>query len=91
LVLWDPAARKTRVSVQASGPVGCLKFAPDGKRLAVGGERGIIFWDVETGKETAVVYEPRHRTDALDLSFSPDGKTMAWLNDHDVRMGRRGS
>jgi WD40 repeat protein len=81
LVLWDAAARKTRLSLKASGPVQCLQFTADGKRVAVGGDRGIVLWDVETGKETAVVYERGKGSTPLSLSLSPDGKAVAWAGD----------
>src|SRR5262249_4255510 len=50
--LWDPATGKEvnlwRAPVHAAT---CLAFAPDGKTLVAGGDKGVLRWDVDAGKE----------------------------------------
>src|SRR5204863_124610 len=53
-----------------------LAFSPDGKRLASGGQDGMVMlWDVASGKELHVCRG--HRFPVRDLAFSPDGRTLA--------------
>jgi Tol biopolymer transport system component len=51
-----------------------LSFAPDGKTLAAGGPKAVIFWDVENAKETLKIEVPGRSTGSI--VFSPDGKRL---------------
>jgi WD40 repeat protein len=74
--LWDLATGRlvrTFEGRPGSSGVRALAFAPDGKTLLAAQDKGAYFWDVETGKQTALV------TDQIiyAVAFSPDGKTLA--------------
>jgi RNA polymerase sigma factor (sigma-70 family) len=62
----------------ASGPdfFSAAAFAPDGRSFVTAGSgRGLIEWDVATGKELRRI--GRVMSGARALTFSPDGKTIA--------------
>jgi RNA polymerase sigma factor (sigma-70 family) len=73
--LWDAATGKERLSIDIQGPF-CLRFAPDGKTLAVaawekGNDTGAIHLiDAASGKQRATF--PGNRA-----AFSRDGATLA--------------
>ena len=53
-----------------------VAFSPDSKLLAAAGaDRAIRIWDVESGKEIAVIED--HADWIFDIAFSPDGKRLA--------------
>ena len=63
-------------TLQGAGPMGQIRFSPDGKSLATGGFEGdVVLWDVKSGKE--VRRFKRHHTSVGDICFSPDGKWLA--------------
>jgi WD40 repeat protein len=53
-----------------------MAFAPDGRRLATGGDDGaVVLWEVGRGAERDLPGEARRTV--LSLAFSPDGATLA--------------
>jgi WD40 repeat protein len=52
-----------------------LAFSPDGRSLAVGAERGLSLWDLETGDIQWQSGKPSF--DVPQLAFSSDGKLLA--------------
>jgi WD40 repeat protein len=59
-----------------SGRVRSLAFAPGGRMLATGGGEGLLrLWDLDRGRERAVL-RYRHRN-VNALAFAPDGRTLA--------------
>ena len=77
--LWDPATGK-RVKVlatieKADRPLKTLAFSPDGARLAVGGDDGVLrVYEVETGKSTFA--GPPRNARIERVAFSPNGKLV---------------
>jgi WD40 repeat protein len=59
---------------QSTESIDCLTFSPDGKTLAMGGSR-VVLYDVETGKERRAL--DAHRGPINVLLFSKDGKRLA--------------
>lgn len=66
-------------------PVTCVRFSPDGTRIASGsgyestGE--IKIWDVKTRRELLTI--PDHARPVYRLCYGPDGKTIAIASDGD--------
>ncbi|UYM23470.1 hypothetical protein NQP46_06475 [Streptomyces albus] len=56
-----------------------VQFSPDGSRVAAGGERRTMVWELATGKRLAVL-----ETGSTGPRFSADGKFMVLVP------GRRG-
>jgi WD40 repeat protein len=68
---------RTGRQLDASAWVGCLAFSPDGKTLAGGSQaKALHLWEVETGKERAVLQGLPVMPGAL--AFSGDGRLLAW-------------
>lgn len=78
--LWDPATGKAVKTVLSLGktdkPVKAVAYSPDGKRLAVGADDGVLrVIDSESGKE---VYASPSRNARIErVCYSPNGKLVA--------------
>jgi serine/threonine protein kinase/WD40 repeat protein len=71
--VWDMATRKLIFNQKYRGFDAVM--TRDGKRLAVGGQREVRFWNLDTGDEL-----PRLRGLSgfvLNLAYSPDGRSFA--------------
>ncbi len=81
LILWDLAAGRPADTLVLPVTSRALTVSPDGKRLAGGGDDGLVrLWDVSAGKLTpaAAAAALKGHTDwLLCLAFSPDGKALA--------------
>jgi WD40 repeat protein len=81
LVLWDRADGRPADTLALPVTIRALAASPDGKRLAGGGDDGVVrLWDVSAGKLTPVAgaAELKGHTDwLLCLAFGPDGKSLA--------------
>ena len=80
-VVWDLSrASPARVLTPGEGPVHAVRFARDGKKLALAGGRPgqagvIIVFDTESW---TVTHELRGHAESIhDLAFSPDGRFLA--------------
>lgn len=89
LEIWNlkDGTRAKRLDFSDEGSVPTLLFSPD-NRIAIAGIRGklgpvVRTWDVESGKPGPVVGEG-DRAIGLTLAVSPDGKTLATMNDDGV-------
>jgi WD40 repeat protein len=74
--LWDIPSRTWGASLDDPGSMGVpgIAFSPDGTMLAAADASGTVYlWDVRTGKVVATQAE----TEASDVAFSADGKTLA--------------
>jgi hypothetical protein len=60
------------------GSAHSLAVAPDGSLLAAGtGERGVVLWNIVTGKELACLKTSPRKERAEMVAFSPDGRWLA--------------
>ena len=78
LEIWD-VKRLSRVhSVDLGGfATESLAFAPDGRTVAVGGNRGeVALWDAITGNRVSTPSPPVAFDFVTALAFSPDGRTL---------------
>ena len=67
-----PEGAKARLG---KGSIHEIQYSPDGTRLAVAGSIGIWIYDTMTYQEVALL--TGHTDFALNVSFSPDGNTIA--------------
>jgi WD40 repeat protein len=80
--LWEPdSGRLLETLVPRAGRP--LAFSPDGRMLASGATDGTVFqWELRTKKLLTV---PNGEYDRVaNLTFSPDGKTVAWVREGSV-------
>ncbi len=72
VIVWDVATRRVLFK-QRAGTTAAL--SGDGRQLAIGGDRQVRFWDLDTGAELA----PLHGLDhwVIGLMYSPDGQSFA--------------
>jgi WD40 repeat protein len=78
LQLWDTASGK-ELHQRRFRDKELLRWgdvSPDGKTLAIGGERTIAFWSIAEGRELRRLTLPAG-SDCHHLTYSPDGKLLA--------------
>jgi WD40 repeat protein/serine/threonine protein kinase len=76
--LLDPSGWRKRTVISQQGMILAVALAPGGRTLATaawGEQSAVGLWDVATGRQVAVVDEPKDT--ARSLAFSPDGQTLA--------------
>jgi WD40 repeat protein len=96
LRLWDPATglQRKQIKAEASKPFHCVAFAPDGKTLVTGAQKGLDdlllqMWDAESCKELFRFGRGLRRFGKTpgvlySVAFSPDGKTLAACGSSDT-------
>src|SRR5438552_5123452 len=88
---WDVATGKHNRPLLYEEQVGIrsfnrVAFSPDGRFVALAGRNGYVpVMDVATGREVCrFPNQTSSRGDvAENLAFSPDGRTLAWSNQHE--------
>jgi WD40 repeat protein len=83
LSLWDTSTGENRRDLQVEGlPLRTLVFAPHGQRLYAASTDGIRTWDLTT--QSVAQSAINHLAVGQVISFSPDGKRLATLNEEEV-------
>jgi WD40 repeat protein len=82
--LWETQAAKELPSLgEHRGWIPTVRFTADGKLLAAGSEDGIRIWEVATAQLLHHLKipqpQPESRWQDWTLTFSPDGKLLAWF------------
>lgn len=76
------AGRWLWVNDGPAGLVSHLAFTPDGQTLATGHDNLIVFWDVDTGSQRAVLRISGYGV--AGLAFNADGETLAFGDEQGV-------
>jgi RNA polymerase sigma factor (sigma-70 family) len=74
LRIWHVPTRTVKRSFTLS-PIHSLALSPDGALLALGGDRGVTFWDASTGKRRDLAQG--HQSSVMALAVAPAGKSLA--------------
>jgi hypothetical protein len=89
VVLYEPADKEPKKLLELKGHrdvVQSLAWSPDGKRLASGGFRRIVIWDIPSGKQLKVI-ETGLRGRVTALVFAGKGRFLAAADSRATRSG----
>jgi WD40 repeat protein len=86
--LWDANDLTERDILRLKGIDQVLRLvhSPDGKILAIGGDKELILWDLGLGKEAGRIHHREGSGVIRDFIFSPDGKVIASAGDVAIRV-----
>jgi WD40 repeat protein len=87
LAVWNVMTGKQIGELPAIGGLGDdeLALSPDGITAAVGTETEIVLWNTRDEKQTTIRETPDDSRHGDHLEFSPDGTTLALINNTIVR------
>jgi hypothetical protein len=74
---WDAVSGKVTHEIDNDQPFFGLAFSPDGKALALCGQRGLELWDAANGDELRVIPSTAPNNFFRLAAFAPDGRTLA--------------
>jgi WD40 repeat protein len=80
--IWDlsgGAFPDDSVAAFGGASMATIALSPDGSRIAIGQEHGVVIFDIATATQ---VQEHRHDGEARVLAWSPDGSLMASCSEH---------
>lgn len=80
--LWDIAQGKPTETIPISYRIYALQFSPDGKSLAIGGEKSATVWNLGQAKKRFEV----HSSWTSAVAFTPDGKVLATVGSDGLRL-----
>lgn len=80
ILLWNTEIRQEPGALRDYGFSGVMSFSPNAKLLAAAAEEGISLWDVTSQKQVGALMEGN----AEGLIFSPDGRTLAAIQDNEI-------
>jgi len=73
--VWDLATSQLSFSLPAEQAVQSVAFQPDGKRIAVAGDDGLVVWDVAERKPWKSL--DGHEGAVTSVAYAPDGSLLA--------------
>jgi len=83
LQLWDLTTGKARRIVTGDEQrLASAAFTADGKTLATIGQQEVRFWDTASGRESSRLKGDGRSFNVSAVSFAPDGKTLAAMENH---------
>jgi WD40 repeat protein len=78
--LWD--VRRRVLLATLPGVTGAVTFSPDGHTLAASSDNTVRLWNLE--KHALMATLTGHTDDVFDISYSPDGRTLATASADDT-------
>ena len=83
--LWDAAAGKSKATLTGYMRINAAAYSPDSKTIVTGNQAGKVhFWDVSTAALQNTFTGDRGII--FDITYSPDGKTIAVVSSYNDRV-----